>query len=53
VLWGGDDKWKGFAVYNRRDEFTRIANEMGKQVTETFIAHERSGLPVYIILKAQ
>jgi hypothetical protein len=53
VLWGGDDKWKGFAVYNRRDEFTRIANEMGKQVTETFMAHERSGLPVYIILKAQ
>ena len=53
VLWGGDDKWKGFAVYNRRDEFTRIATEMGKQVTETFIAYERSGLPVYIILKAQ
>ncbi len=53
VLWGGDDKWKGFAVYNRRNEFTRIANEMGKQVVETFIAYERSGLPVYIILKAQ
>jgi hypothetical protein len=53
VLWGGDDKWKGFAVYNRRSEFTRIANEMGKQVVETFTAYERSGLPVYIILKAQ
>jgi hypothetical protein len=53
VLWGGDDKWKGFAVYNRRNEFTRIANEMGKQVVETFTAYERSGLPVYIILKAQ
>ena len=52
VLWSGDDKWKGFAVYNRRDEFTRIAKDMGKQVVETFTAYERSGLPVYIILKA-
>jgi Dolichyl-phosphate-mannose-protein mannosyltransferase len=45
--------WDRFAVYNRRSEFTRLANEMGKQVTETFIAHERSGLPVYVVLEAK
>ena len=53
VLWGGDEKWKGFAVYNRRQEFTRIAADMGKHVVETFTAYERSGLPVFIILQAQ
>jgi hypothetical protein len=45
--------WDRFAVYNRRPEFTRIANEMGKTVSETFIAHERSGLPVYVVLEAR
>jgi hypothetical protein len=45
--------WDRFAVYNRRAEFTRIANEMGKTVTESFIAHERSGLPVYVVLEAR
>ena len=45
--------WDRFAVYNRRKAFTQIANEMGLQVTETFIAHERSGLPVYVMLQAK
>jgi len=45
--------WDRFAVYNRRSEFTRLAEEMGKQVTEAFIAHERSGLPVYVVLEAK
>jgi hypothetical protein len=45
--------WDRFAVYNRRAEFTRIANEMGKTVNESFIAHERSGLPVYVVLEAR
>ncbi len=45
--------WDQFAVYNRRAEFTRLANDMGKQVTEVFIAHERSGLPVYVVLEAR
>jgi hypothetical protein len=45
--------WDRFAVYNRRKTFTEIANAMGLQVTETFIAHERSGLPVYVMLQAQ
>lgn len=45
--------WDRFAVYNRREAFTRIAQEMGLQVTETFIAHERSGLPVYVMLQAK
>ena len=53
VLWAGDANFAGFAVYNRRTEFTQIANSMGKQVVETFIAHERSGLPVYVILQAK
>jgi hypothetical protein len=45
--------WDRFAVYNRRQAFTQIANSMGMQVTETFIAHERSGLPVYVMLQAK
>jgi hypothetical protein len=45
--------WDRFAVYNRRQAFTQIANQMGMQVTETFIAHERSGLPVYVMLQAK
>jgi hypothetical protein len=45
--------WDRFAVYNRRKAFTQIANEMGLRVTETFIAHERSGLPVYVMLQAK
>jgi hypothetical protein len=45
--------WERFAVYNRRQDFTEIANRMGRQVVETFIAHERSGLPVYIVLEAR
>jgi hypothetical protein len=45
--------WDRFAVYNRRQDFTEIANQMGRQVVETFIAHERSGLPVYVVLKAK
>ncbi len=45
--------WDRFAVYNRRLEFTQLAQSLGKQVSETFIAHERSGLPVYVILKAE
>ncbi|MCL4506268.1 MAG: glycosyltransferase family 39 protein [Chloroflexi bacterium] len=45
--------WDRFAVYNRRKAFTQIAGEMGLQVTETFIAHERSGLPVYVVLQAR
>ncbi len=45
--------WDQFAVYNRRHEFTRLANQMGRDVREVFIAHERSGLPVYVVLKAQ
>ena len=53
VLWAGDANFAGFAVYNRRAEFTHIANAMGKQVVETFIAHERSGLPVYVILQVK
>lgn len=53
VLWGGDSTNVGFAVYNRRQEFTRLANELGRQVVETFIAHERSGLPVYVVLQAE
>ena len=53
VLWSGDGTNAGFAVYNRRQEFTRLANEMGRQVVETFIAHERSGLPVYVVLQAK
>ena len=53
VLWSGDGNHAGFAVYNRRQEFPRLANEMGRQVVETFIAHERSGLPVYVVLQAK
>lgn len=45
--------WDRFAVYNRRQAFTQIANSMGMQVTETFIAHEQSGLPVYVMLQAK
>ncbi|GIV85646.1 MAG: hypothetical protein KatS3mg052_2653 [Candidatus Roseilinea sp.] len=45
--------WERFAVYNRRKDFTEIANRMGRQVVETFIAHERSGLPVYVVLEAR
>jgi hypothetical protein len=45
--------WDRFAVYNRRSEFTRLAQEAGLQVTEAFIAHERSGLPVYVVLEAK
>ena len=45
--------WDRFAVYNRRKAFTQLANEMGLQVTETYIAHERSGLPVYVMLQAK
>ena len=45
--------WDRFAVYNRRQAFTEIANAMGKQVVETYIAHEKSGLPVYVVLQAK
>ncbi|BCX06042.1 MAG: hypothetical protein KatS3mg053_3980 [Candidatus Roseilinea sp.] len=45
--------WERFAVYNRRKDFTEIANRMGRQVVETFIAHEKSGLPVYVVLEAR
>lgn len=45
--------WEQFAVYNRRQDFTEIANRMGRQVVETFIAHEKSGLPVYVVLEAR
>jgi hypothetical protein len=45
--------WDRFAVYNRRAEFTKLANEAGKQVNEKFIAHEKSGLPVYVVLSAK
>jgi hypothetical protein len=45
--------WDRFAVYNRRAAFTEIANGAGKQVVETFIAHEKSGLPVYVVLQAK
>jgi hypothetical protein len=45
--------WDRFAVFNRRQAFTQIANSMGMQVTETFIAHEQSGLPVYVMLQAK
>lgn len=44
--------WDRFAVYNRRGAFTELAERMGKTVSETFIAHEKSGLPVYVVLKA-
>ncbi|MCS7061067.1 MAG: glycosyltransferase family 39 protein [Anaerolineae bacterium] len=45
--------WDRFAVYNRRLAFTQIAESMGRRVIETFIAHERSGLPVYVVLRAE
>ncbi len=45
--------WERFAVYNRRSDFTDIAHQMGRQVEEVFIAHERSGLPVYVVLQAR
>jgi hypothetical protein len=45
--------WERFAVYNRRAEFTQLAEQMGRQVVEVFIAHERSGLPVYVVLQAK
>ena len=45
--------WDRFAVYNRRTAFTELAERMGKTVSETFIAHEKSGLPVYVVLKAK
>ena len=53
LLWGGDDKWPGFAVFDRTKEFARLAAENGKHVTEVFIAHERSGLPVYVVVRAE
>lgn len=53
VLWGGDGNHAGFAVYNRRQAFTDIASQMGRQVVEIFIAHEKSGLPVYVVLQAK
>ena len=52
LLWGGDEKWPGFAVFDRRKEFTRLAAEAGHHATEVFTAYERSGLPVYVVLKA-
>ena len=45
--------WERFAVYNRRAEFIEIAEQMGRQVVEVFIAHEQSGLPVYVVLQAK
>jgi hypothetical protein len=45
--------WERFAVYNRRLDFTEIAEQKGRQVTEVFIAHEQSGLPVYVVLQAK
>jgi 4-amino-4-deoxy-L-arabinose transferase-like glycosyltransferase len=45
--------WDRFAVYNRRLAFEQIARQMGLDVAEAFIAHERSGLPVYVVLQAQ
>ena len=45
--------WDRFAVYNRRKDFTDLANQMGKHVVETYIAHEKSGLPVYVVLQAK
>jgi hypothetical protein len=45
--------WDRFAVYNRRAEFTKLANEQGKQVREVFIAHDRGGVPVYVALIAE
>jgi len=45
--------WDRFAVYNRRLVFTQIAESMGREVVEVFIAHERSGLPVYVVLQAK
>ena len=42
-----------FAVYNRRAEFTRLAGALGRQINIVFIAHERSGLPVYVVIEAR
>jgi hypothetical protein len=30
-----------------------MAERMGRQVVEVFIAHEQSGLPVYVVLQAK
>ncbi|MDW8293511.1 MAG: hypothetical protein RML84_10510 [Anaerolineae bacterium] len=45
--------WERFAVYNRRQPFTELAHRLGLEVVEVFIAHERSGLPVYVVLQAR
>lgn len=45
--------WDRFAVYNRRKAFTDLAQQAGRNVLEVFIAHERSGLPVYVVLQAK
>ncbi len=45
--------WDRFAVYNRRQPFTELAHQLGREVVEVFIAHERSGLPVYVVLQAR
>lgn len=45
--------WDKFAVFNRRAAFTRLAESMGRQVKETYIAHERTGQPVYVLLQAR
>ncbi len=53
VLWGGDATAPGFAVFNHREQFEQLAREQGKAVREVFVASERSGLPVYVVLQAQ
>lgn len=45
--------WDRFAVYNRRQAFTDLAHQIGRDVVEVFIAHERSGLPVYVVLQVK
>lgn len=53
VLWGGDATAPGFAVFNHRAQFEALAREAGRTPREEFVAFERSGLPVYVVLSAR
>lgn len=53
VLWGGDATAPGFAVFNHRAQFEALAREAGRTPREEFVASERSGLPVYVVLSAR
>lgn len=53
VLWSGDATARGFAVFDHRAQFEALAREVGRTPREVFVASERGGLPVYVVLQAR